>query len=82
MRREFDSWRAFTCSAPAKLLRNAGIDQKLINSETRPTTHKLRILAGKHQMLRVDKEESSAADEDLESRISTQSKKKSCQLMR
>lgn len=53
----------------AKLLRAAGIDQKLISSETRPTTHKLRILAGKHQMLRVDKEESCAADADLESRI-------------
>ncbi len=39
------------------MLAAAGVSPRLVTVEDRPTTFKLRILAGNHQMLRIDKEE-------------------------
>lgn len=53
----------------ANLLSASGIDNRMVEVEDRPTTFKLRILAGKHQMLRVDKEVSAPAEADAERKI-------------
>lgn len=41
----------------AEMLSAAGVAPRLVTVAGRPTTFKLRILAGKHQMLRIDKED-------------------------
>jgi D-beta-D-heptose 7-phosphate kinase/D-beta-D-heptose 1-phosphate adenosyltransferase len=48
------------------LLQAAGVETRLIAARERPTTFKLRILAGNHQMLRIDKEDVAPADPDAE----------------
>lgn len=40
----------------AAMLTAAGVVQRLIIADDRPTTFKLRMMAGNHQMLRIDKE--------------------------
>lgn len=49
-----------------RLLRSAGVETCLVACEGRPTTFKLRILAGNHQMLRIDKEEVGPASIEVE----------------
>jgi D-beta-D-heptose 7-phosphate kinase / D-beta-D-heptose 1-phosphate adenosyltransferase len=50
----------------ADLLQAAGVETRLIAVPERPTTFKLRILAGNHQMLRIDKEDVAPASPDAE----------------
>lgn len=52
-----------------RLLLAAGVETQLVRAPDRPTTFKLRILAGGHQMLRIDKEEVGAASPDMESAL-------------
>lgn len=49
-----------------QLLVEAGVDTRLVAAPERPTTFKLRILAGNHQMLRIDKEEVGPASVEME----------------
>ena len=49
-----------------QLLKSAGVETRLVRADDRPTTFKLRILAGNHQMLRIDKEEVGAASIAME----------------
>lgn len=49
-----------------QLLRAAGVETRLVAAKGRPTTFKLRILAGNHQMLRIDKEEVGPASSEVE----------------
>lgn len=48
------------------ILGKSGVDVHFFTDSSRPTTHKLRILAGNHQMLRIDKESVSPAAGDIE----------------
>lgn len=48
------------------LLRVGGVETQMVIVPERPTTFKLRILAGAHQMLRIDKEEVAAATPEAE----------------
>lgn len=48
------------------LLRSAGVETRLVIAPNRPTTFKLRILAGNHQMLRIDKEEVGPPSTEME----------------
>lgn len=48
------------------LLQAAGVETRLVAVSERPTTFKLRILAGNHQMLRIDKEDVAPAGPDAE----------------
>jgi len=41
----------------------------VVTTDSRPTTHKMRILAGRQQLLRVDTESDSSLDSDLCSRL-------------
>lgn len=56
------------------LLRSAGVETRLIAAPERPTTFKLRILAGSHQMLRIDKEEVGPASLEMEQALITAAK--------
>lgn len=54
------------------LLRKAEVQTHFVTVKDRPTTFKLRILAGNHQMLRIDKEETGPIDgTDEETLIAT-----------
>jgi D-beta-D-heptose 7-phosphate kinase/D-beta-D-heptose 1-phosphate adenosyltransferase len=48
------------------LLTAAGVETRMVAGASRPTTFKLRILAGNHQMLRIDKEEVGPASSEME----------------
>jgi D-beta-D-heptose 7-phosphate kinase/D-beta-D-heptose 1-phosphate adenosyltransferase len=54
------------------LLQAVGIRTHFVEADNRPTTFKLRILAGNHQMLRIDKEDASPAELSLEKALISQ----------
>ena len=51
------------------LLEAAGIETRLIAAPGRPTTFKLRILAGNHQMLRIDTEDTRPPEAAVRRRV-------------
>ena len=54
-----------------QLLTDAGVDHRLVEDKTRPTTTKTRVMAHTQQVLRLDEEDSRAVEPDMRSTIRT-----------
>lgn len=52
-----------------ELLENQGISTEFLVTTERPTTVKIRVVSGQHQLLRIDKEETETIDENLQKQI-------------